>query len=479
MTRHYVRAELLRSRYSLVMWLPAVFLAISAVSTLLSLGVNATRLASAHLYAVALLGPLAALTAITGQRREERLRSGGTAWRNVSRSRVLAARVGVVAGYVLLGHLFMALALTTDARTIGLFTLVNTLNFMSMWAFGLFIWRFFGRVALLLGPLVAFAWPLAGAASLSMAGSLAHSTSFPNLLLRPWSWSTLPTLPIYGVLPNSVAAPANSPVWNLPITAPLALQTTLGLLFFAAALLPRTELPRPPVPSRHLARRRMTSARLVTSSSLSRGLLPTLPWRTWVILAALMLVALAGVRAWRGTEIASALMCFICVPTAATIVAVITATAQADAWPALMYRRVRGKIVGRLFLLDIAFLAPVLVLGMGIAAAVAPTGAGSGYRWVYQAMVTPFVAALILTVVGAVAMRSTTAAIATSVAVGAWSILVGGDALSAGPLWWTSPWAWTWTVRDYPERWVMIVLVSTIIAAIVMVLNNRLLRLKK
>ncbi|ALA68376.1 hypothetical protein [Corynebacterium lactis] len=479
MTRHYVRAELLRSRYSLAMWLPAVFLVISAVSTLLSLGVNATRLASAHLYAVALLGPLAALTAIAGQRREERLRHGGTAWRNVSRSRVLAARAGVVAGYVLLGHLLMALTLTTDARTIGLFTLVNTLNFMSMWAFGLATWRFLGRAALLLGPLIAFAWSLAGAASLSMAGSLAHSTSFPELLLHPWSWAILPTLPVYGVLPNSVAAPADSPVWSLPIAAPLTLQTALGLLFFAATLLPRTELPRPSVPSRHLARRRVTTARLSTSSSLSRGLLPTLPWWTWVILATLMLVALAGVRAWRGVEIASALMCFVCVPTAATIIAVMTVTAQADAWPALMYRRVRGKIIGRLFLLDIAFLAPVLVLGMGIAAAVAPTGVGSGYRWVYQAMVTPFVAALILAVVGAVAMRSTTAAIATSVAVGAWSILVGGDALSAGPLWWTSPWAWTWTVRDYPERWVMIVLVSTIIAAIVMVLNNRLLRLKK
>lgn len=460
MTRHYFRAELLRSRWTLASWLPAVLAILAAVITvLLSTGVDATRLASSHLYAVAILAPLAALTAVTGESREERLRSGGLIWRNLSKPRTLAARAGVVALYTVLGHALMAAILAESLTDAALFILVNTVAFLSMWALGLAAWHLIGRAAMAVAPVVAIGW--------SIGGVLAAEN--PNWLILPWTWLIRPTLPVYGVQANSVEATADSPIWDIDIATPVLLQAALGVALFGVALLPRRSGQRRTAfrraPRSHTATQQpatatpmqATSGRWARSSSLSRGLAVALPWRTWSALAVLMCVAIVGLRAWKGTGFAAGVTSFLAVPAAATIVAVMSASSQGDAWPALMYRRVRGKLAARLLLIDLTFLVPTLVVGMTLA------GAGGDYRWIYQSMVAPFVAALIVTVVGLVAIRSRSAAILVSIVVAAWSILVGGDALNAGPLWWTSPWAWTWTVRDYPERWVTVVLVSTLV----------------
>lgn len=511
-SRHYFRAELLRSRWTFTMWLPAVMSAIAAVLALLSTGVEASRLASAHLYGAVLLAPLAALTGVVGQLREERYRQGGTAWRNVSPLRVLSARAGVVGIYVLLGHAFMAAILAADIIKAVQFALVSSVVFLVFWALGIAVWRFLPCAALLVTPLIAIAWCVASILSLNE-----DTIAGPSWLLMPWTWAFRPTLPIYGVLPNSVVAPADSAIWDIAIVPPTLLHAALGGVFFALALVParvrspRTHIrrqgrvPEQPQPRTHtqitagqtLARtpaattlpaaRTTTSAtdyRMITPlpirrASLSKGLALTLPWRTWCGLAVLMLVALGALRARYGVETATAALSFLCVPTAVSVVGVMTWTAQHQAWPALMYRRARNKILARLFLLAMLFLVPVLLLGVALSGAGAGAVIANGYRWIYQAMVLPFVAAMILAIVSAVARRSVPGAIFLSIALAAWSILIGGDVLNSGPLWWTSAWSWTWTVRDYPERWVAIVLVSTIIAVVVMVLNNRLLRLKK
>ncbi|WP_224786592.1 hypothetical protein [Corynebacterium amycolatum] len=151
-------------------------------------------------------------------------------------------------------------------------------------------------------------------------------------------------------------------------------------------------------------------------------------------------------------------------PTAATVVAIMTWTSQADAWPALMYRRSRGSITLRLFALDMAFLVPVHVIAVIISGAGGEASSETDINpWPYQAVIAPLVAAMIVAVTGLIARRSVAAAIFASVALGGWAVLVGGDVLSASPLWWTSEWGWTWVVRDYPERWPLMVLVSTIV----------------
>ena len=58
-TRRYFRAELLRAKWSLTMFLPIIMVAIALVSMVFSRGVDATAMASAHIYSLILLPPLA------------------------------------------------------------------------------------------------------------------------------------------------------------------------------------------------------------------------------------------------------------------------------------------------------------------------------------------------------------------------------------------------------------------------------------
>lgn len=441
-TRHYFRAELLQAKWSLTMFLPAIMVAIALVSMVFSTGVDATPMASAHIYSLILLPPLATITAVIGQNREEKLRQGGLIWRNISSIRVLLARAATVIASAALGHALMATLLARSVSTALQFTIFNTLSFFVFWAFGLALWRLVPRAALFLAPLTAIAWAIAGTLD----------AMSPSWLLRPWTWAIRPTLPIHGVQANSITAPANSEIWNIAILPPALLHLLLGLGFFAIALLA------------HGKTLSLPTGRERSASSLSHGMSATLPWRTWWSLAALMLAGLAVVRVVWSPEYALGLLSFVCVPTAATVVAIMTWTSQADAWPALMYRRSRGSITLRLFALDMAFLVPVLVVAVIISSAGGETNSQTGTNpWPYQAIVAPLVAAIIVAVTGLIARRSVAAAIFASVALGGWAVMVGGDVLSASPLWWTSEWGWTWVVRDYPERWPLMVLASAIV----------------
>ncbi|MDO5030878.1 MAG: hypothetical protein Q4E11_09925 [Corynebacterium sp.] len=452
-TRNYFRAELLRAKWSFTMFLPVIMVAIALVSMAFSSGVNATAMASAHFYSLVLLPPLGALTAVIGQSREEKIRHGGLSWRNISPRRVLLARVGTVILAAAIGHALMAALLADSFENALQFTLFSTLSFFVFWAFGLVVWRLVPRAALLLAPLVAIAWGIAGTLS----------AMSPSWLFLPWTWAIRPTLPIHGVLPNSVAAPAGSEIWSIDILPPALLHAFLGIIFFAIVLFS------------HGMTFRLSIGQERRNTSFGHGLAATLPWRTWWGLAALMCAGLAGVRAVWDAEYALGLLSFVCVPTAATVVAIMTWTAQAEAWPALMYRRRRLSLTLRLFALDMVFLIPVLIVAAIISGAGGKSGAGDAANtdnqlvinpWPYQALVSIFVAAMIVAIIGLTARRSVAAAIFVSVALGGWAVMIGGDVLSATPLWWTSEWGWTWVVRDYPERWPIMVLVSTAITGV-------------
>ena len=441
-TRHYFRAELLRAKWSLTMFLPIIMVAIALVSMVFSTGVDATSMASAHIYSLILLPPLAAITSVIGQKREEKLRQGGLIWRNISSIRVLLARAATVIASTALGHALMATLLARSVSIALQFTIFNTLSFFVFWAFGLALWRLVPRAALFLAPLTAIAWAIAGTLN----------AMSPNWQVLPWTWAIRPTLPIHGVQANSITAPADSEIWDIAILPPALLHLLLGLGFFAIGL------------AAHGESLSLPTGRERSTSSLSHGMSATLPWRTWWSLATLMLAGLAVVRVVWNPEYALGLLSFVCVPTAATVIAIMTWTSQADAWPALMYRRSRGSITLRLFALDMAFLAPVLVIAAIISGAGGEASSETDINpWPYQAVIAPLVAAMIVAVTGLIARRSVAAAIFASVALGGWAVMVGGDVLSASPLWWTSEWGWTWVVRDYPERWPLIVLASAIV----------------
>ena len=465
---NYLQAELWRSYRWLTMWLPVFLVGFAVVSAMLSTVVNASRIASLHFYAVAILAPIAALTAVLSEIREQRLREGGLIWRHLNYGRVLLARLLVVAIYSGIGHVLMAALVASDIATAGQFVLANTVAFIGMWTWGLALWALLGRAATVVAPIGAIGWSVAGI----------FSATAPSWPLLPWAWLIRPTLPVYGVLPNSIAASATSPIWDIDIYIPLLLQAFLGALLFilALALYPRRrrQIYGGQAPGRlHFtgrARPRTPRRGASVSSSISAGLAQTLPWRIWTVLAVILLVAVVGLRALRGSEVATAAVSFFAIPTAATIVAVMTVTSQSQAWPGLQYRRVRRRLYFWLFILDLGFLASVLVLAMGIAAV--DTGSESSAGWIYQLMVTPAVAALILAVVGALARYSTSAAIVISIALTAWSVLIGGDALNSGPLWWTSAWSWSWTVRDYPQRWVAVVLLSAAVVAVIVLTST-------
>lgn len=497
----YFRAELLRSWRTFTMRLPAIMVAIAGLLAFFSFGVNASRLASSHFYGALLLAPLAAVTGVVGQAREERYRQGGTAWRNVSLPRLLTARATVVGLYVLIGHALMTAILAAHPAEAVQFCLVSTIDFLVFWAFGVASWRLLPRAALLIAPIAAAAWNVAGVLSMHEE-TITDST----WVFMPWTWAVRPTLPTYGVLPTSEVAPTNSPIWDINIAPPLVLHALVGVALFAVALLPTTahaaeRVRRAVTASQEVSATPATTATagggigsttgngaergydakaaaLTRRASLSRGLALTLPWRTWIGLAVLMLGALVVLRARYGIYNAIAFFSFVCVPAAASIVAIMAWTTQNNAWPALMYRKSRSKLLVRLFMLEFTFLVPVLLLAASLSGAGAGPEVDNGYRWIYQAMVIPFVAAMILSVIGALARWSVPGATFLSIALTAWSVLIGGDVLNSGPMWWTSAWSWVWTVRDYPERWVAVALASTIITVVALILNNRLLRVK-
>ena len=120
--RRYFRAELLRAKWSLTMFLPIIMVAIALVSMVFSRVVDATAMASAHIYSLILLPPLAAITSVIGQNREEKLRQGGLIWRNISGTRVLLARAATVIASAALGHALMAALLARSVSTCLLYT---------------------------------------------------------------------------------------------------------------------------------------------------------------------------------------------------------------------------------------------------------------------------------------------------------------------------------------------------------------------
>lgn len=486
-----VHAEWLRSWRSFTMWMPLVVIGIAVISRLLSFGVIATPLSSAHFYGVGIVVPLGVLMGVAGQKRDANLRQGGVIWRHTSLARTLLARAVVVAAYSIIAHAAMAVILSgasVPTTRLILLVVISVVTFMTMWIIGVLLWAMIGGAALFLGPIGGLAWCVAGVLS----------ADSPQWVFLPWTWYFRPTLPVYGVLPNSVSAATTGPdswVWDVAIGPPLLLQALLAVAVFAGVLALGRAASAQQMPGRHRPQaaqpshstppsRRATQPRgdanvyatATASRSIVRGLASTLPWPTLLGLSVILIAIVVGVRALRGVEVASALASFVGIPAAATTTAVLIAGTQAEAWPSLMFRPLRNRIAVTLAGIGLSFVVPVVVVTVVTATALPDPAVVNGHRWFYQFFVCGFVAAMIFLVELVIAMRSITAAIAVAIAGLIWSILVGGSVLAESPLWWTAPLSWVEVARLFPERWVLIIGASLLISAVALVLMRNIRR---
>lgn len=436
----YLRAELIRTVGTFTMWLPAVLAAVAVLSRLLAGGAAlSSPLAAAHLYPVGFLLPLAMTTAVVAEFREHRLRAGGTLWRATNPYAVQLARVAVTTGYAAVGHLLMAAVLIGTAGTAAAFVVVETAVFLGGYGLGLLMWRLTHQAGLCLAPVAGL--------SLSLFGAM--QAELPDWPLRPWTWSIRPTLPVFGVHGNSVPAGLGAEIWEYSVAIPLLLHVALGAVAWLLAMQIR------PRQLRAGAASRARKLPVTTRTSISRALALTLPWQTWALLSALMWALLWLIRAGYGREVSAAAFSFAALPVAASVVGIMAWTGQRVAWRSVLLRRRGNRLVLSLFGLMMVFLVPVLLVGAVLA------GAG-----IYQLIVTPFVAALILAVCLLAATRAVAAAIVVTVAMTAWSLMIGGDILNETGWWWSSAWSWTWTVVAHPERWPLVVAVSSGLSAL-------------
>lgn len=433
----YLKIELLRTWRSFTMFLPVVILLAATLAFLLQHGAAADGLAPLHFYSVGLLMPLALLTPVVTQLREQRLRAGGTLWRPQNLWATHAARLAVATGYAGIGHL---LALGLVRAFSPAFFLVETLVFAGGYAMGLLLWSLLRTASVVLAPLAGIA-----AVILGLVG-----VDTDQWYRNPLCWHLRPTLPIVGVEANSTLAAPDSPIHDISPVWPTLAHLGLGAGCFVAAM----ALAAHPLASPHSSRT-IHDVTLSGPARLStpRALALALPWRIWAALTVLMWAILAVARARYGVATGAALYGLAAVPLTATIVGVTAWTAHKDAWPGLMLRPRAGRFLSVVLAITTCASTGVLAIG-GVLAGATP----------YQLIVTPGLVAACVTVTVLCTQVSLGAALSGSFLALIWGIVVGGSVLSTHPLWWrTGPWAWAWVVHDFPERWIEIVLVTWLI----------------
>lgn len=313
----YLKIELLRTWRSFTMFLPVVILLAATLAFLLQHGAAADGLAPLHFYSVGLLMPLALLTPVVTQLREQRLRAGGTLWRPQNLWATHAARLAVATGYAGIGHL---LALGLVRAFSPAFFLVETLVFAGGYAMGLLLWSLLRTASVVLAPLAGIA-----AVILGLVG-----VDTDQWYRNPLCWHLRPTLPIVGVEANSTLAAPDSPIHDISPVWPTLAHLGLGAGCFVAAM----ALAAHPLASPHSSRT-IHDVTLSGPARLStpRALALALPWRIWAALTVLMWAILAVARARYGVATGAALYGLAAVPLTATIVGVTAWTAHKDAWP--------------------------------------------------------------------------------------------------------------------------------------------------
>ena len=520
-----VRAELTRSRRTftwgvigatLIFTVHTIILANASISSgvVKELQWNGNALAWMHMYAGAFAVPLGLLTGVMAQWRERRWRQGGTAWRAVEPRRVAAARLVVLSLSALACQVALVAPVVGHALIVGngwgpwdrylLFATYMWIVVTGACAWGMAAFRVLRVIAVGIAPVLGFVWSVVGVVQAERS----------DWWMLPWAWTARVPLPLLGVHGSSVLLEADSPVWGYPLlpgfllTAALTLAGT-GLAVLGGTsggaessawfvvglrgLLPGgqatgaqpenvseqapveapTSLPRSTPQLRATPATRM--ARIPGPRSAVLAMASVLPWIVWAVLTTLLLAFLGVLHTVYPPGYGQSFLELMGVPVAAALVGITVWGRLQPAWRALITRRGAGAILTSVAVLSGFFLIPVLgaswgmtVLGDTLTRTDPTLPAVTGP--VYGFMVMPAVAFMIAAVSLAVALSTRiVVAIVLNIILVIMGLLIGGnEVLAATWLWRLAPWGWMSIAHQFPERWLMIVVLSLLIGAAAM-----------
>ena len=520
-----VRAELTRSRRTftwgvigatLVFTVHTIILANASISSgvVKELQWNGNALAWMHMYAGAFAVPLGLLTGVMAQWRERRWRQGGTAWRAVEPRRVAAARLVVLSLSALACQVALVAPVVGHALIVGsgwgpwdrylLFAAYMWIVVTGACAWGMAAFRVLRVIAVGVAPVLGFVWSVVGVVQAERS----------DWWMLPWAWTARVPLPLLGVHGSSVLLEVDSPVWGYPLlpgfvlTAALTLAGT-GLAVLGGTsggaessawfviglrgLLPGgqatgaqpenvseqapveapTSLPRSTPQLRATPATRM--ARIPGPRSAVLAMAGVLPWIVWAVLTTLLLAFLGVLHTVYPPGYGQSFLELMGVPVAAALVGITVWGRLQPAWRALITRRGAGAILTSAAVLSGFFLIPVLGASWGMTVLgdtltrtdpTLPAVTGS----VYGFMVMPAVAFMIAAVSLAVALSTRiVVAIVLNIILVIMGLLIGGnEVLAATWLWRLAPWGWMSIAHQFPERWLMIVVLSLLIGSVAM-----------
>ncbi len=487
-----LRAEFARSRSTLTWRGPLAVLLASAyalwmgLSTSLAPGWNSGVMAWLGFYPTAFALPLGALVGAAAHSREQHWREGGTAWRASSPTLIRLARVVVLSASAAWSQVVLLLPILA----VGLARGQGPGPWPAMLGFGAVMWvsvsgascvgvltaRLLGRAALGLAPAAALAWSVLGALDAEAADWMSH----------PWTWFLRPTLPLLGIHANNVALEADSPLWQEPIWPAVCLSTLVAVAALAGAVVPLRRF----TGSRRVVR--ATAAATGTSAPtpvggtvtaalpaelatprdrprLMAALALTLPWRLWTALAGVLVGLLALLHAVYPVTYPMALLTLAGAPVAAAVVGTMTWTVSSPAWRLVILRAAPFRLTLALAVHMVLFLLPVEIAAWLVSGgAVSETGAdGSVLVSVYAMIVLPAVTFMLASLTYLVASQAGAGpAVVVAVAMLVVGVMVCGNTVfTDSAMWWTGPWGWAWVAATYPQRWLAIGAVSTMVGA--------------
>ena len=521
-----VRAELTRSRRTftwgvigatLIFTVHTIILANASISSgvVTELQWNGNALAWMHMYAGGFAVPLGLLTGAMAQWREQRWRQGGTAWRAVAPRRVAGARLVVLSLSALACQVALVVPVVGHALIVGngwgpwdrylLFATYMWIVVTGACAWGMAAFHVLRVVSVGVAPVLGFVWSVAGVVQAERS----------DWWMLPWAWTARVPLPLLGVHGSSVLLEADSPVWGYPLLPGFLLTIGLTLAGVGLAVLcgvsggagasasSVSRLSRllpggrdavddqsetvsvqsleqaPGARPQSIPIRRATPttrmARVPGPRSAILAMADVLPWIVWVVLAVLLLAFLGVLHAVYPPGYGQSFLELMGVPVAAALVGITVWGRLQPAWRALITRRGAGAILTSVAVLSGFFLIPVLgaswgmtVLGDTLTRTDPTLPAVTGP--VYGFMVMPAVAFMIAAVSLAVALSTRiVVAIVLNIILVIMGLLIGGnEVLAATWLWRLAPWGWMSIAHQFPERWLMIVVLSLLTGSVAM-----------
>ena len=520
-----VRAELTRSRRTftwgvigatLVFTVHTIVLANASISSgvVTELQWNGNALAWMHMYAGGFAVPLGLLTGAMAQWREQRWRQGGTAWRAVAPRRVATARLVVLSLSALACQVALVAPVVGHALIVGngwgpwdrylLFATYMWIVVTGACAWGMAAFLVLRVIAVGIAPVLGFVWSVVGVVQAERS----------DWWMLPWTWTARVPLPLLGVHGSSVLLEADSPVWGYPLLPGFLLTAALTLAGIGLSVLggtpggaessawfvvglrrllpggqatdaqPKTisvqaSAQAPTSPPRSTAQFRATPttrmARTPGPRSAVLAMAGVLPWIVWAVLATLLLAFLGVLHTVYPPGYGQSFLELMGVPVAAALVGITVWGRLQPAWRALITRRGAGAILTSVAVLSGFFLIPVLgaswgmtVLGDTLTRTDPTLPAVTGP--VYGFMVMPAVAFMIAAVSLAVALSTRiVVAIVLNIILVIMGLLIGGnEVLAATWLWRLAPWGWMSIAHQFPERWLMIVVLSLLIGSAAM-----------